>query len=94
MQESHDPNGLIVDQLSSLSFEVNDEFLKELQELYYIDTNPPSGTFTFYLTCHADQGDGHTYRGFLRDISSTKVVVHRNLGYLGVKIVLHSSLYF
>ena len=78
LQESHDPNGLVVDQLSSLSFEVNNDFLNELQDTYHIDTNPQTGIFEFDLFCLAYQGDD--YGGFFGEMSSTRIVVHRQPG--------------
>ena len=80
LQESHDPNGLVVDQLSSLSFEINNDFLNELQDTYHIDTNPQTGTFEFDLFCLAYQGDD--YGGFFGEMSSTRIVVHRQPGTL------------
>ena len=79
LQESHDPNGLVVDQLSSLNFEVNEEFLNELQETYDIDTNPQTGTFEFDLVCLAHQGEDY---GSFGKMSSTRIVVHRQPGTL------------
>ena len=78
LQESHDPNGLVVDQLSSLSFQVNNEFLNVLMDTNFIDTNPQTGTFWFDLVCQAHQGDD--YSSVIGEISSTRIIVHRQPG--------------